>query len=558
MQADLPAEDPTTAPAEAVGPLMRGIAVLREISDAGGRMSLSDVARATGLARSTIDRVAATLARMGYLRLDEHQARLAPRLMELGNAYLAALHVPGPLHALCENLAEQLDESVSLAVPDRDGILFVHQTTRRRALSLTFRIGDLLPAERTAPGPLLAATSWTEEDWAAWHRRRAADPQDRAFPYVPPRFATDRAKDFADFGERAALSAKDGYAVDDQRIEPGLIALAVPVRDARGRVVCALSIVSHTSRHSADSLRRAVLPRARKTVAAMERTLLRSGPTAAEPSTELAGWTAASKQELGAEFVESLARGLTVITAFGEGRAQLPLSTIAETTGLARATARRALITLEHLGYVASRDRLFHLTPRVLSLGYPGLSRTTLPEIAVPHMARLARTVHDSTSLAVLDGDDVRYTARVAVERIMDVNITIGTRFPAYAASMGRVLLAGLPEGERTAYLARTGLRPFTPRTVTEPDSLRTLLLRVRHDGYALVDEELEEGLRSIAVPVHDSSGRTVAALNVAMHSSRRTASACVTDILPELRATAADIEADLHIAARFTRIPEA
>ncbi|MFI8386868.1 IclR family transcriptional regulator C-terminal domain-containing protein [Streptomyces sp. NPDC085540] len=558
MPTDLSADGLTAAPPEAVGPLMRGIAVLREISEAGGRMPLGDIARTTRLARSTVDRVAATLARMGYLRLDEHQATLAPRLMELGNAYLAALHVPGPLHTLCENLAEELDESVSLAVPDRDGIRFVHQTTRRRALSLTFRIGDLLPAERTAPGPLLAATSWTEEDWSTWHRCRAADPQGRAFPDVPPRSAADHDRDVADFAERAARSAKDGYALDDQRIEPGLIALAVPVRDARGEVVCALSVVSHTSRHSADSLRRAVLPRARKTVVAMERTLLRSGPSAAERGTDLAGWTAASKQELGAEFVESLARGLTVITAFGEGRAQLPLSRIAEATGLTRATARRALITLEHLGYVASRDRLFHLTPRVLSLGYPLLSRTALPEIALPHMAQLARTVHDSTSLAVLDGDDVRYTARVAIERIMDVNITIGTRFPAYAASMGRVLLAGLPEGERTAYLARTGLSPFTSRTVTEPDSLRALLLGVRHDGYAMVDEELEEGLRSIAVPIHDSSGRTVAALNVAMHSSRRTAADCIAEILPELRTTAAAIEADLHIAARFVRIPEA
>ncbi|MFA7764558.1 IclR family transcriptional regulator C-terminal domain-containing protein [Streptomyces sp. NPDC048723] len=558
MPASPPADDPTAPPAEAVGPLMRGITVLREISDAGGHMPLSDVVRATGLARSTVDRITATLARMDYLRLDGHQARLAPRMMELGNAYLAALHVPGPLHALCERLAEELDESVSLAVPDGDGIRFVHQTTRRRAMSLTFRIGDLLPAERTAPGPLFAAACWAEEDWAAWQRRRTGDPHGRAFPDLPPRSATDHAEDFADFEERAALSAKDGYALDDQRIEPGLIALAVPVHDARGRVVCALSIVSHTSRHRADSLRRAVLPRARKTVAAMERALLRSGPAAVEPGTGLAGWTAASKQELGAEFVESLARGLTVITAFGEGTAELPLSTIAQATGLARATARRALITLEHLGYVASRDRLFHLTPRVLSLGYPTLSRTTLPEIAVPHMAQLARTVHDSTSLAILDGDDIRYTARVAIERVMNVNITIGTRFPAYAASMGRVLLAGLPSDERTASLSRTGLRSFTPRTVTEPDALRSLLRRVQHDGYALVDEELEEGLRSIAVPVHDSTGRTVAALNVAMHSSRRTAAACVTEVLPELRATAARIEADFHVAARFARIPEA
>ncbi|MGW7366479.1 IclR family transcriptional regulator domain-containing protein [Streptomyces sp. NPDC054841] len=520
-----------TPPAEAVGPLMRGIAVLRGITEAGGRMSLSELVRTTGLARSTVDRIAATLARMGYVRLDGHEAGLAPRLMELGNAYLAAVGLPGPLGPLAERLAEELDESVSLAVPDRDGIRFIHQTTRRRAMSPTFRIGDLLPAERTAPGPLFAA-AWSDEERAAWRPGAA-------------------------FEERAARAAKDGWALDDQLIEPGLIAFAVPVHDPQGRPACALSVVSHTSRHSADSLRRAVLPRVRETVDAMEQEL-RQAPPAAEPAAAgLAHWTTASKHELGAEFVESLARGLTVITAFGEGRAELGLSAIAEATGLARATARRALITLEHLGYVTSRERAFRLTPRVLSLGCPPLSRTTLPDIAVPHLAELVRRVHDSASLAVLDGDDIRYTARVATERIMSVSITVGTRLPAYAASMGRVLLAGLPADERTARIGRTELRPLTPRTITDPARLASLLDRVRQEGHALVDEELEEGLRSLAVPVHDHTGRTVAALNVAMHTTRRTPDECLTDVLPQLRATAAHIESDLHIAGRFTRIPE-
>ncbi|MCR8576320.1 IclR family transcriptional regulator C-terminal domain-containing protein [Streptomyces sp. Isolate_219] len=552
-----PADDPTTAPAEAVGPLMRGITVLHEINDAGGRMSLSDVVRTTGLARSTVDRVAATFGRMGYLRLDDHEVRLAPQLMELGNTYLAALGLPERLGPLAARLAGELDESVSLAVPDRDGIRFVHQTTRRRAMSLTFRIGDLLPAERTAPGPLFAAARWAEEDWAAWRGRRARAPESRPFPAVPPRSGDTAAKDFEDFEERAAQATQDGYALDDQRIEPGLIAVAVPVRDPQDEVACAVSVVSHTSRHSADSLRQAVLPRVRETVAAMEHELLRSEPAAAEPTKDLARWTTTSKQELGAEFVESLARGLTVITAFGEGRAELSLSEIAGATGLARATARRALITLEHLGYVTSQDRRFRLTPRVLALGHSALSCTTLPEIAAPHMTQLVGRVHDSASLAVLEGDDIRYTARVATERIMSVNITIGTRFPAYTASMGRVLLAGLPADERTARLARADLRPLTPRTVTEPARISALLDGVHHDGYALVDEELEEGLRSIAVPVRDRLGRTVAALNVAMHSSSRTTTACITDVLPELRAAVARIEADLHVAGRFTRISE-
>jgi IclR family pca regulon transcriptional regulator len=525
---------------------MRGIAVLRALGDAGGRMDLSDLVRSTGLARSTADRVAATLARMGYVRLRGHEVRLAPRLMELGNAYLAALSLPGRLGPLAERLADELDESVSLAVPDRDGIRFVHQTTRRRAMSLTFRIGDLLPYERTAAGAVFAA-GWTGDAWAARSGRRGEDGGTVGEP------ADEEA-----FRLRAAHSREAGWAVDDQLIEPGLVAIAVPVHEPGGSVVCAVSVVSHTSRHTADSLGRAVLPVLRETVAAMEEELRRDRPATGEHAPNgLAHWTTASKQELGAGFVESLARGLTVITAFGEGRPELPLAAVAEATGLARATARRALITLEHLGYVVSGDRVFRLTPLVLSLGCPALSRTTLPDIAVPHMAELVRRVHDSASLAVLDGDDIRYTARVATERIMSVNITIGTRFPAYAASMGRVLLAGLPAGEREARLARTELRPLTSHTVTDPARLLGLLGRVRDEGFALVDEELEEGLRSLAVPVRDHTGRTVAALNVAMHTARRTTDECLAEVLAPLRATAAAIESDLHIAGRFARVPE-
>ncbi|MGW4233090.1 IclR family transcriptional regulator domain-containing protein [Streptomyces sp. NPDC004980] len=545
---------PDTLPTEAVGPLLRGIAVLREISDAGGGASLGDLVRATGLARSTVDRVVATLARMGYVRLDGNGARLAPRLMELGNAYLAALRLPARLGPPAERLAEELDESVSLAVPDGDGIRFVHQTTRRRAMSLSFRIGDLLPAESTAPGPLFAAAGWSAQDWAAWRARRAAAPAPGRSPYaVPPRPADG---DNPSFEERAARAAKDGWAVDDQNIEPGLIAVAVPVRDPHGEVVCALSVVSHTSRHSADSLRRTVLPRARATAAVMERELRGADPVApARAAGGLAHWTGASKQELGAEFVESLARGLTVVTAFGEGREELTLAAVAETTGLARATARRALITLEHLGYVTSRDRLFRLTPRVLGLGHPPLSRTALPEIALPYMARLVGRLHDSVSLAVLDGDDIRYTARVATERVMSVNITTGTRFPAHATSMGRVLLAGLPREERAARLGRTGLPALTPHTLTDPAALATELEEVAREDHALVDGELEEGLRSLAVPVRDRSGTTVAALNVAMHVSRRTVAGCLSEVLPELRAAAGLIESDLHVVGRFSRV---
>lgn len=562
----------TAVPTEAVAPLMRGIAVLRRLTEADGVSSLSGLERATGLARSTVDRITATLARMGYVRLDGRDAVLAPRLMELGNAYLGALRLPRLLDAHADALADELDESVSLAVGDRDGIRFIHQATRRRAMSLSFRIGDLLPAERTAPGPLFA-TEWGETEWARWHERRAADPEDRGFPAVParsrpfadassgPRGSADRDRAARpappvrvvtvgeDFEARTDEARKDGWALDDQLIEPGLVALSAPVREA-GRIACVVSVVSHTSRHTAADLRDTLLPRLRTAVAAMEREL-RGAPPAAEPGTTsgLATWTGASKQELGREFVESLARGLTVITSFGEGRAELTLTEVAQATGLARATARRALITLEHLGYVTTHGRVFRLTPRVLGLGFPPLSRTSLPDIAIPHLAELSHRLHESTSLAVLTGDEIQYAARIATSRVMSVNVTVGTRLPAYATSLGRVLLADLPDPHLPELL------PLTPRTITDPGKLRAELDRVREAGYSLADEELEEGLRSVAVPVRERGGRVVAAVNVALHSSRRTAEECVRDILPELHATAGRIEADLRVAGRFRRV---
>ncbi|MFJ8976776.1 IclR family transcriptional regulator C-terminal domain-containing protein [Streptomyces sp. NPDC102282] len=541
----------TDVPAEAVAPLMRGIAVLRRLTDADGSLSLSDLERASGLARSTVDRVTLTLARTGYVRIAGRTVTLAPRLMELGNAYLSSIRLPGLLGDEVDALADELDESVSLAVPDGDGIRFVHQATRRRAMSLRFRIGDLLPAERTAPGALFA-TLWGPEAWGAWRERREADSDGAGFPSLRGRPGPE--DDL--FEDRVEAARADGWALDDQLIEPGLLALATPVRDPAGSIACVLSVVSHTSRHTARGLRDTLLPRLRAAADAMEGRL-RDAPPASPPAGPgtLASWTAASKQELGREFVESLARGLTVVTAFGDAGAALTLSDVARATGLSRASARRALITLDHLGYVTADGRGHRLTPRVLALGYPVLSRTTLPRIAEPHLAALAGRIQDSTSLAVLVDDSVQYVARAATHRIMTVDITVGTRFPAYATSLGRVLLADLSGAALEPVLAHSELRPLAPHTLTRRAALEAVLERVRAEGYALVDEELEVGLRSIAVPVRDRAGTAVASINVAMHSGSRTIEECLEQVLPLLRLTAGRIEAELHTAARFTRV---
>jgi len=250
-----------------------------------------------------------------------------------------------------------------------------------------------------------------------------------------------------------------------------------------------------------------------------------------------------------AHFVQSLERGLAVIRAFGADTPTLTLSEVARSTGLTRAATRRFLLTLTDLGYVRSDGRQFALTPRVLELGYAFLSSLSLPEVAEPHLERLVAEVHESSSVSVLDGDDVVYVARVPTSRIMRVSINLGTRFPAYATSMGRVLLAGLPEAELDVFFERVELRRLSPRTITAEDALRAELGRVRSQGWAMVDQELEEGLRSVAAPIRDRGGRTVAAVNLSAHASRTSTETIRRELLPPLLATAARIEADLRIA---------
>ncbi|WP_329428824.1 IclR family transcriptional regulator [Streptosporangium sp. NBC_01495] len=249
----------------------------------------------------------------------------------------------------------------------------------------------------------------------------------------------------------------------------------------------------------------------------------------------------------GSDHVQSLARGLSVIKAFSATSPELTLSEVARATGLTRAAARRFLLTLVDLGYVRTDGRLFALSPRILDLGYAYLSSLSLPEVAEPHLERLVAEVHESASVAVLDGEDVVYVARVATSRIMRVTINIGTRFPAHCTSMGRVLLAWLPPDDLDVYLANVELHRFTPKTVTSPAALRAELDRVRAQGWSMVDQELEEGLRSIAVPVRERSGRVTAAINISSHASRTTPESARRHLLPPLLATAARVEADLH-----------
>jgi IclR family pca regulon transcriptional regulator len=246
-----------------------------------------------------------------------------------------------------------------------------------------------------------------------------------------------------------------------------------------------------------------------------------------------------------ANFVQSLARGLSVIRALSS-REPMTLSDVARASGLTRASARRFVLTLEELGYVSESAGRFALTPLVLELGFAYLSALALPEVAHPHMERLVERVHESSSVCVLDGESVVYVARVPTQRIMNVVISVGTRLPAYATSMGRVLLAGLEPAERARRLALIELAPLANGRVMTQPQLEAELGRIAADGYAIVDQELELGLRSVAAPIRDRRGQVVAAINLAVQAGRVSVAQIKASLVGPLLETAAAIERDL------------
>ncbi len=254
------------------------------------------------------------------------------------------------------------------------------------------------------------------------------------------------------------------------------------------------------------------------------------------------------------EFVQSLARGLSVIRAFDADHTTMTLSEVARRANLTRATTRRLLLTLEELGYVRSDGREFRLTPLVLHLGYAYLSGLSLAELALPHLQELSARLSESTSAAVLDQEDIVYVARVATRRIMRVAIAVGTRFPAYATSMGRVLLAGLDQEDLSALLDSVPLVPITPRTVSSRERLLDELSKVRAQGWAMVDQELELGLMSMAAPIRDGDGQVIAAVNVSLRAQDVLGGTESLDTVREaLLLTAAAISADIAVAGRIS-----
>jgi IclR family pca regulon transcriptional regulator len=252
-------------------------------------------------------------------------------------------------------------------------------------------------------------------------------------------------------------------------------------------------------------------------------------------------------------FVEAIARGFDVIKAFSPHRPRMSLSEVAVETGLARPTARRILLTLEALGYVRSGADGFSLLPRVLELGVTYIRAQGLWDIARPHMERLVARTGESSSIAQLDGSDIVYVSRVAVPKIIALRVDIGTRFPAVVTSLGKVLLAGLPEPELAAALAQPSRSGVAPRCSPTQEELVKTLRQARAKGWAMTDEQLAPGIRSVAAPLRDGNGQVIAAMNVTVHAAETSVERLTGDFLPLLLQAAGAVGADF---AMYQSVP--
>lgn len=243
-------------------------------------------------------------------------------------------------------------------------------------------------------------------------------------------------------------------------------------------------------------------------------------------------------------FVRSFARGLQVIEALGHGPGRQTLAEVADAVGLPRTAIRRFLLTLVDLGFVRSDDKRYWLTPRVLRLGMSYLSSLPYWREAQPALEELSSRVRQSCALSVIDGEDIVYVLRQHAKRILPMSPSLGSRLPAHAVSMGRVLLAGLPDESIDAYLSNATLKARTSSTIVDRARLREEILKVRTLGYAWVDGELDESICGLAVPVRDRDGETLAAINVSLRSGEFTCERAVGEFLSDLRLTASRLRA--------------
>ena len=432
--------------------LQRGLAVIRAFDAENPALTLSDVAKATELAPATARRFVLTLVDLGYMRAEGRWFRLSPRVLELGRPYLASLTLPEIARPHLREFVADVRESSSIAILDGSDIVYIAHEDSKRLMSVQVTVGTRDPAFATSLGRVLIAGA----DDDALVASLATLPLRQITP-------STIADPDALLAELRKIRAQ-GFALVDQEFEEGLRALSAPLHDEHGNVVAAVNVAVHASRWSIEAIHDDLLPRLLRATAAIDADLRDAAPPA--PSARAVPVAAALPPEAPpdngdreTDFVQSLQRGLAVIRAFDAEHPVLTLSDVAKITGLARAAARRFVLTLVDLGYMRVDGRLFRLSPRVLELGRPYLTTLSLPEIAGPHLRDFVEDVQESSSVATLDGNDILYVAHVSAKRIMSVSVPVGSRDPAFATSLGRALLAGLSDAALAPMLDGVQLR---------------------------------------------------------------------------------------------------
>lgn len=518
--AELAATDP-----DYVDSLERGLSVLRAFSAREEALSVADVASLVGITRTTARRFALTLEYLGCTGQSAEGYALTPAVLAIGDAYLRSNPLPDAAHPHLNELVRAVGETASLTVLHKCRVYYIARVAPDRIVTANITVGTNVPAYSTATGRVLLG------------RLPPGEVEDYLSSMEPsPGFESGYVR------ERIEEARERGWAVADQELTPGIRSVAVPLHDPEGRIVAALNIAAHATRVDTQVLENDFVPLLQS---AAQRTAAALWPTSGEVPARsvLASSTVTRPKVRPSDVIQSVERGLSILTAFDEGHPAMNLAQISERCRLPRSAARRFVLTLASLGYLEQEGRSFAPTPRILELGYSLLPRLSLADVAKPRLEALARKLGASVSIGVLDGMDLRYVARVSAPSPLTVNIRAGSRVPAHRTAMGQVLLSLLP----------SEALPDAARFADGDDARRELadlgdsLAVVREQGWSYVDQLLEVGIRAVAVPLRNRRGELVAALSASLHEGSIPADDMTSTFLPALRAAADEFVMDLR-----------
>nr|WP_176705526.1 IclR family transcriptional regulator C-terminal domain-containing protein [Arthrobacter sp.]AXV46643.1 transcriptional regulator, IclR family [Arthrobacter sp.] len=524
---------PTKDP-DHVESLERGLLVLRILTAQDRPLSITELADSVGITRTAARRFALTLEHLGYVGQDAAGYSLRSGVLEIGDAYLRSNRLPAIAHPYLASLVRDVGESASLTSLHGRRVVYLDRVVAERVITANIVVGTSVPAHATATGRVLLAGLGEESlrEYLQWLEADAGQGDGRI--------------DVEETARLIARSADRGWALADQELTRGIMSIAVPVHDPAGEVVAALNISAHASRTSSQVLEDEVLPLLQKAAMAMEADLRTAEPDPTPTGGQLAAGLPRPVGALRAErprpkdAVQSLERGLAVLTAFDEDHKVMNLSEVSDRCDLPRSVARRFLRTLMNLGYLYAEGRRFGPTPGVLALGYSYLAKLSLADIVRPHLESLSRLLDASVSVGVLDGLDVRYVGRVNAPGALAVSIKVGSRVPAPQTAMGRVLLASLSDERLNQYMAATeeALDANRLDSAARAELVEALQqIQVEHCSY--VDQLLEVGIRAVSIPLRNRHQDVVAALSASVHDTSTSEEEMRRKFLPLMRESA-------------------